>query len=255
MTILRSLVFNVVFFAVGFFLTLWATALRLVAPGRVLGVAILWARTLVAAVRIICGIRLHVQGLEHIPPGAALIASRHQSAFDTFVWLTLVPRCCYVFKHELLRIPLFGPLITAAGMIAVDRTGGGAAIRAMLHQADRAAREQRQIVIFPEGTRSEPGTLGALHPGIAALAARTGLPVVPVATDSGLFWGRRAFRKRSGTIRIVIGRPIPPRTERQALMQALADAMTMLDTSPGDPPLGDRGSSPEIAEFPAKTML
>ena len=126
MTILRSLVFNVVFFAVGFFLTLWATALRLVAPGRVLGVAILWARTLVAAVRIICGIRLHVQGLEHIPPGAALIASRHQSAFDTFVWLTLVPRCCYVFKHELLRIPLFGPLITAAGMIAVDRTGGGA---------------------------------------------------------------------------------------------------------------------------------
>ena len=97
-------------------------------------------------------------GLEHIPPGAALIASRHQSAFDTFVWLTLLPRCCYVFKHELRRIPLFGPLIGPAGMIAVDREGGSAAIRTLLREADRAVREERQIVIFPEGTRSEPGS-------------------------------------------------------------------------------------------------
>ena len=81
--------------------------------------------------RVICGIRLEVSGLEHIPQGAALIASRHQSAFDTFVWLTLLPRCCYVFKDELLRIPLFGPLIRVAGMIAVDRDAGGAAIRVL----------------------------------------------------------------------------------------------------------------------------
>ncbi len=253
MTILRSLAFNAVFFGVGFVLTLWATVLRFAAPHRVLGVAILWARTLVAAVRIICGIRLDVQGLEHIPAGAALIASRHQSAFDTFVWLTLVPRCCYVFKHELLQIPLFGPLITAAGMIAVDRNGAAAAIRAMLHEADRATREQRQIIIFPEGTRSEPGSLGALHPGIAALASRTGLPVIPVATDSGLFWGRRAFRKRPGTIRIVIGHPIPPRTERKALMRALADAMTVLDASPADPPRRAPAAPAEIPEFRSKT--
>jgi 1-acyl-sn-glycerol-3-phosphate acyltransferase len=229
MIVLRSILFNAVFFAVSFAMTLLASLVRIVAPGHVIGVAMLWARILVAAVRIICGIRLDVSGLEHIPKGAALIASRHQSAFDTFVWLTLLPRCCYVFKDELLRIPLFGPLIGVAGMIAVDRNAGGTAIRALLRQADRAVREQRQIVIFPEGTRSEPGSPGALQSGIAALASRTGLPVIPVSTDSGRCWGRRAFRKHSGTIRIVIGDPIPPHTERKALMRALHEAMEAVD--------------------------
>lgn len=229
MIILRSALFNAVFFGVTFVLTLAATLARCLAPERVLDVAMLWARILVAAVRIICGIRLEVSGLEKIPGGAALIASRHQSAFDTFVWLTLLPRCCYVFKDDLLRIPLFGQLIVAAGMISVDRDAGGSAIRALLRGADRAVQEQRQIVIFPEGTRGEPGRPNALQPGIAAMAARTGLPVIPVATNSGRFWGRRAFRKRAGTIRIVIGEPVPPQTDRRALMQALEDGMAAID--------------------------
>src|SRR6202044_1295043 len=135
--------------------------------------------------RIVCGMHLDVVGLQRIPPGAALIASRHQSAFDTFVWLTLLPRCCYVLKHELVRIPLFGRLIVGAGMIAVDRAAGGSAIRTLLREADRAVREQRQIVIFPEGTRSPPGVVGELQPGVAAMAARTRLPVIPVTTNSG----------------------------------------------------------------------
>jgi 1-acyl-sn-glycerol-3-phosphate acyltransferase len=232
MTVLRSALFNVVFFAVGLAMTLLASVARIVAPRRVLDVAMLWARVLLVAVRVICGIRLDVRGLEHIPQGAALIASRHQSAFDTFVWLTLLPRCCYVFKDELLRIPLFGPLIRASGMIAVDRGAGAAAIRVLLREADRAVKEQRQIVIFPEGTRSEPGSPGALQSGVAALALRTGLPVIPVSTDSGRFWGRRAFRKRPGTIRIVIGSPIPAGTERKALMRALDDAMNAVDRVP-----------------------
>ena len=100
---------------------------------------------------------------------------------------------------------------------------------AALRQGDRAVREERQIVIFPEGTSSEPGHPGSLQSGIAALAARTGLPVIPVSTDSGRFWGRRAFRKRPGTIRIVIGSPIPAQTERKALMKALDEAMGTVD--------------------------
>jgi len=229
MNLLRSGLFNAAFYAITLVMTLLATAARVVAPDRVLDVAMLWARCLVASARIICGIRLEVRGLEHIPFGAALIASRHQSAFDTFVWLTLVPRCCYVFKQELRRIPLFGPLIGAAGMIAVDRAGGGAAIRGLLQESDRAVREERQMVIFPEGTRREPGSPIVLQPGIAAMASRTGLPVIPVATDSGQCWGRRAFRKRPGTIRIVIGAPIPARTERRILMRALEDGLGALD--------------------------
>jgi 1-acyl-sn-glycerol-3-phosphate acyltransferase len=229
MITLRSALFNVVFFAVCFALTLPATVVRLIAPDRVLVLAIVWGRTLVAAARIICGIRVEVTGLQHIPQGAALIASRHQSAFDTFVWLTLLPRCCYVFKDDLLRIPLFGSLITAAGMIAVDRGAGAGAIRALLREGDRAVREQRQIVIFPEGTRGEPGRPLALQPGVAALASRTGLPVIPVTTDSGRCWGRRSFRKRPGTIHIVIGAPLPAHTERKALLLALTDCFDALD--------------------------
>ncbi len=109
-----------------------------------------------------------------------------------------------------MRVPLFGSLIAAAGMIPIDRDAGTAAIRILLRESDRAVREGMQIVIFPEGTRSEPGKPEPMQPGILALASRTGLPIVPVATDSGLCWGRRAFRKRPGTIHIVIGEPIPP---------------------------------------------
>ena len=228
MIVLRSTIFNIVFFAVSLVMTLVATMTRVVAPDRVLDVAMLWGRSLVAAVRIICGIRLDVHGLEHIPPGAALIASRHQSAFDTFVWLTLVPRCCYVFKQELRRIPLFGPLISAAGMIAVDRDGGGAAI-GLLREDDRAVREQRQIVIFPEGTRGEPGSPAGVAVRHRGHGGATGLPVIPVATDSGQCWGRRAFLKRPGTIRIVVGAPIPAQTERAALMRALEQGHAALD--------------------------
>ena len=229
MIILRSAVFNVVFFTATFLYTLAAAAVRLVSPGHVLDVVNAWARFLVMAARLICGIRLQVTGRENIPPGAALIASRHQSAFDTFVWLTLVPRCAYVLKQELLRIPVFGGLLVSAGMIPIDRAAGAGAIRALLRQADMAVRQQRQIVIFPEGTRSEPGQPRALQPGVAALARRTGLPVIPVATDSGLCWGRRAFRKQSGTIRIVIGQPIPPTADRPALMRALQAGIGALD--------------------------
>ena len=226
---IRSALFNFAFFAISFALILAATVVRFLAPRHVFYVAVLWARSLIAAVRIICGIRLEVTGFEHIPPGAVLIASRHQSAFDTFVWLSLLPRCCYVLKDDLLRIPLFGSLITTMGMIPVDRGGGGASIRALLRHGNRAVREKRQILIFPEGTRSEPGTPGDLQPGVAALALRTGLTVIPVSTDSGRYWGRRAFRKQPGTIRIVIGEPIPAQTDRKALMQALEVGLGTVD--------------------------
>ncbi|HVZ09852.1 lysophospholipid acyltransferase family protein [Rhodopila sp.] len=229
MVLLRSILFNIVFFTITFLLTFVAEAMRLRGPAHGLVVPMFWARLNLRLLRWICGIRVEVTGLENVPPGAALIASRHQSAFDIFVWLTLVPKCCYVLKRELLRIPLFGPLMLHAGMIAVDREAGGAALRSLLREGERAVREQRQIVIFPEGTRAPPGRIGSLQPGIAALAARLGQPVIPVSTNSGLFWGRRAFRKRPGVIRIVIGEPIPASTPRAALMRSLAQGMSVLD--------------------------
>jgi 1-acyl-sn-glycerol-3-phosphate acyltransferase len=226
MMLLRSTLFNLYFFLLTFVLTVaLATPVRIVAPRRVLDVAMLWARLLVTGLRVICGIRLSVQGLEHLGSGPALIASTHQSAFDTFVWLTLVPRCCYVLKQELLRIPLFGPLMPLAGMIAVDRRGGASAMRHLLREGERAVREERQIVIFPEGTRATPGQQLPLQPGAAALAARTRLPVIPVVTDSGRCWGRRAFQKLPGTIHIRLLKPLSPEAGRDKLRHHLAQAL------------------------------
>ena len=187
MTFLRSAIFNLFFFGVTAVITLVpGTYMRLFAPDRTLDLARLWARIVLGAARVICGIRLEVSGLERLAGDQPrLIASVHQSAFDTIVWLTLVPRCCYVVKQELLRIPLFGALLPITGMIAVDRSGGGATLRALMREGERAKREARQIVIFPEGTRGEPDKILPLQPGVAALAARTRLPVFPVVTELG----------------------------------------------------------------------
>jgi 1-acyl-sn-glycerol-3-phosphate acyltransferase len=226
MTLLRSTLFNLYFFLLSFVLTVTlATPVRLLAPHRVLDVAMLWARLAVAGLRVICGIHLSVHGLERLGPGPALIVSTHQSAFDTFVWLTLVPRCCYVLKQELLRIPLFGPLMPLAGMIAVDRRGGASAMRHLLREGERAVREERQIVIFPEGTRAAPGQQLPLQPGAAALAARTRLPVIPVVTDSGRCWGRRAFQKQPGTINIWLLDPLSPEAGREQIKRCLEQVL------------------------------
>ncbi|MBS0558979.1 MAG: 1-acyl-sn-glycerol-3-phosphate acyltransferase [Proteobacteria bacterium] len=233
MTFLRSVAFNAWFFGVTLLLSLGGSVVSFFAPQTTLGLGILWARLLRGGLRVICGIRVRVVGAEHLPTqGPALIASAHQSAFDTFIWLTLLPRCCYVLKHELLRIPVFGWLLARTGMIAVDREAGSAALRHLLREADRAVAEQRQIVIFPEGTRAPVGAQLPIQPGIVALAARTKLPVIPVATDSGLCWSRRAFFKYPGTITIVVHPPLPPAMPRDALIAALAPRMHSLRPLP-----------------------
>ena len=215
--LLRSALFNTWFFGATLLYGGIGAAIRVWAPHRALGLAQAWARAVLAGARVLCGINIAVTGRENLPQGAALIASQHQSAFDTLVWLTIVPAVSYVFKAELGRLPLFGPLLVPAGQIPLDRAAGMAAIRVLLRGAERAVKDGRQIVIFPEGTRVAPGETVPLRPGIAALSARTGLPIIPVATDSGRLWGRRAFRKRPGTIHVAIGPPLPPAGGQAAL--------------------------------------
>ncbi|HTW26757.1 MAG TPA: lysophospholipid acyltransferase family protein [Acetobacteraceae bacterium] len=222
MTLLRSALFNAWFFGLTFVMGVIGIAVRLIAPQRVIDYAMLWARLVLGGLYRICGIRLVVIGAEHLPrDGAALIASQHRSAFDTLVWLTLVPRASYVLKRELQRIPLFGPLLRPGGQIAIDRGAGAAALRSLLRGAERAASEHRQIVIFPEGTRVAAGANVALHPGVVAAAARLHLPVIPVATDSGRRWSRRAFRKHRGPIHLVVRPPLPAGLGRDELMRRL----------------------------------
>lgn len=239
MIALRSALFNVYFFGVTALLCFTGLPFRWAGSEHALKIPMLWARWVLAGLRAICGIRFEVRGIEYLPrEGPALIASRHQSAFDTLVWFTLLPRCCYVIKQELARIPIFGGLMRPAGMILVDRSARAGAMRHLMREAQRAAGEGRQMVIFPEGTRAEPGRMGTLHPGIAAMAARTGLPVIPVVTDSGHCWGRRAFYKRPGTIHITLLRPIPAGTPRDRLMASLAAAFAQPVRQPVDNSVG-----------------
>ena len=221
---IRSAVFNVWFVGSTIVLGTFGVGVRLVAPKHALWLAQTWARVLLGGARVICGIKMEVIGWEHVPEGSVLIASQHQSAFDTLIWLLLVPRVSYVYKAELSRIPLVGPLLRLSGQIMLDRRAGFAAVKALLRGAERAVADGRQIVIFPEGTRVEPGLDAPLRPGIAALAARTNLPVIPVSTDSGRLWGRQAFIKYPGTVHIVIGPPLPERIGQAALMTALRQA-------------------------------
>jgi len=230
LVLVRSLLFNLAFFgftALGGVLLFPALALS-----REVSLAVVrwWGRQVLVLLRVIAGLEVRVTGREHLPPeGPALIAAKHQSAFDTIIWLALLPRPAYVLKKELLAIPVYGWFAARSGQIGVDRGAGAAAIRSLLRNAEAALADRRQVVIFPQGTRvaARPGTAAdhPYQPGVAALYARSRLPVIPVATDSGRLWPRRSFLKHPGTITIAVLPPIPPGLPRPAFEAALSGAI------------------------------
>jgi len=221
---LRSLAFNIVMFGSGTVLSLCGWVLKYTAPFYVIDLGMLWARISLAALRLFCNVRIDAAGLEHLPQaGPALVAAQHQSAFDTLVWLTLLPRPAYVLKRELLRLPLLGPLLLPSGFIAVDRAGGANALRKMVADCRQAIAAGRQIVIFPEGTRVPPGEQAVLQPGVVALAHALDLPVIPAATNSGLFWGRNAFNKRPGRLQIRVFAPLRAGARREEIIATLTE--------------------------------
>jgi 1-acyl-sn-glycerol-3-phosphate acyltransferase len=226
MRLVRSLLFSLVFYA-GTILFVAAGALAL--PfGRpaVRAVADAWAAFHRACAAVLLGIRSRIEG--EVPEGAMLVAAKHQSMFETIDLVVLLGTPRIVMKQELARIPVWGWLATRYGMIAVDRSGGAAALRRMMKEGERARAEGRPVVIFPEGTRVAPGEAPALQPGFAGLYRALGLPVVPVALDSGRLWPRRSFVKRSGLVTMRFGAPIPPglpRREVEARVHAAINAL------------------------------
>ncbi len=240
MTWLRSALFNAVFFVFTGAGVVLLSPVMLLGREATLGLQSWWARQVLVLLRVLAGIELRVTGREHLPgDGPALIAAKHQSAFDTIVWFALLPRPAYVLKAELLLIPFYGWFSRRAGMIAVDRGAGAAAMRSLLRGATAALEDGRQVVIFPQGTRvaARPGTVEQhpYQPGVTALYARSGLPVIPVATDSGRFWPRRSFRKRPGTLTVAILPPIPPGLDRTRFEADLAGAIEAASDALLDP--------------------
>lgn len=229
MTFLRSVLFNI-------FLVLWTPLVGV--PGfllvwvdraKIWCVTRFWARGVVCAAQKLAGIRYEVLGRENLPEGPFIFACKHQSAWETIAVLMLLDQPAVVLKQELLKIPVFGWYARKVGMIPVDRAGSASALRAMMRAADAARKSGRPIVIFPEGTRSAPGSRPPLHPGLAGIYGALRLPVVPAALNSGLLWGRESFMKYPGMVTVQIHPAIEPGLPRQELTARVHAAINSLE--------------------------
>lgn len=225
MTALRSLAFNAFFYVwVALVVILLIPVLPL--PRRChLAVIAFGVTGIRAGLAVLTGIRMEVRGREHIPPAPVLFAAKHQSAWDTMALHDLCGFPAVVMKRELRWIPLFGWIAVALHSIPIDRTGGAKTIRSLIAQARAAAAAGRSVLIFPQGTRVEPGTRAPYQPGTAALYLQLGLPCVPMALNSGCFWPRRKFLRRPGTIIVEFLPAIPPGLPRARFMARLEDAI------------------------------
>jgi 1-acyl-sn-glycerol-3-phosphate acyltransferase len=218
---IRSAVFNILFY-LNLLALLMAALPTLVMPRRaILSVARLWARINLWLLRVVSGTKVEFRGLEKIPPGPLLVASKHQSLWETFALLLILSDPAYIMKRELMWIPFFGWYTWKAGMIAVDRSRGSQALAEMNARARAELARNRQIIIFPEGTRRPPGAEPRYKYGVAHLYVETGVPCLPVALNSGLFWPRRSFRRYGGTIRVEVLDPIPGGLDKDAFFERL----------------------------------
>jgi 1-acyl-sn-glycerol-3-phosphate acyltransferase len=217
----RSLLFNLLFYLNLAVLLLVAVPSIFMPHWAPLGMARMWGRTTLWLLRVVCRIKVEWRGLDKIPPGGVLIAAKHQSTWETFALVTVLADATFIIKRELMWIPFFGWCAWRAGMIPVDRGAGKAALDAMTAHARTALAQGRQIVIFPEGTRRPAGAAPRYKIGVAHLYAACGVPCVPIALNSGLFWPRRRLIRFPGTVRVEVLDPIPPGRDREVFFAEL----------------------------------
>ena len=212
--VLRSVAFNLLFYLNTVLHVVAALPTFVLPRAAFMTLARSWGRTSNRLLAV-AGTEVELRGLEKIPPGALLVASKHQSVWETFTLLAVFDDPAYVFKRELMWIPVFGWYAWKSDMIPIDRAARGGALAGMIGRARVELARGRQIIIFPEGTRTAPGAPPAYRPGLAHLYAQAGVPCLPVALNSGLFWPRRKFLHYPGTIVLEVLDPIPPGLARE----------------------------------------
>jgi len=223
MLFLRSLVFQIVYYLnLVFWMTLWLPTLPF---GRHVALELgrQWGRTTLWWAEIICGLKHEFRGLENIPKGPVIVACKHQSVWDTFTLPILFPDFSFILKRELIFLPLFGWFLIAAEQIAIDRAKGGKVLPQVVRKAKAIFAQGRQLFIFPEGTRRPPGAPAEYKFGVAHIYAETQTPVLPIALNAGLFWPRRGFYVRPGTVVLEVLPPIAPGLEPRAFFDELQD--------------------------------
>jgi 1-acyl-sn-glycerol-3-phosphate acyltransferase len=221
--LVRSLLFTFLFY-------LWSVVWVLLISPLLLGPRIwmvrswrIWSLGVMLLLRLVCNIRVEFRGQQYMPKTRALIAPKHQCMFDVFAQFAVLPDSCFVTKKELMWIPFFGWYARKGGMISVDRAGAATALRKMVADAKDRFADERQLVIFPEGHRGEPGMPGDYKPGIAALYRELDVPVYPMATNAGVHWPAHGVLRYPGAIVYEYLEPIPPGLKRAEFMRILQD--------------------------------
>lgn len=181
----------------------------------------IWTKMALLGMRYICGIKVVIEGKQNIPTGGALLASKHQSMFDVIIPWRLFSFPALILKTELSRIPIFGWYVMKLKNVAIKRQDGAKALRKMLQDCAALAKQNRQILIFPEGTRVKPGASSSYKPGVAGLYKKMQVPCVPIALNSGLCWPKSGLNFQPGTITVRILPAIAPGLDKKTFMQQL----------------------------------
>jgi 1-acyl-sn-glycerol-3-phosphate acyltransferase len=229
MAALRSLLYAAIFYPATVLWVVVGAPVSLLGRKATLAVVLSWVDLHHMLARHLLGIRVRIEG--EIPPGPVLIAVKHQSMFETLEMVRIAKLPIIVMKKELRDIPLFGFLTWRYGVIPVERSAGAKALRALVEHGREAIASGRAVIIYPEGTRVRVGETPELKSGFAALYRALGLPVVPVALDSGRLWGR-AFVHRSGTVTVRICDTIPAGLPRKEIEQRVHAAINALELGP-----------------------
>ncbi len=242
--IIRSFIFNVLFYAVTIVLLIAALPTFFMPSRAIVEVAKAWGRINLWLLRVVCGLQVEWRGLEKIPKGPLIVAAKHQSTWETFALLSLFVNPLYIIKRELMWIPMFGWYTIKGRMVPVDRGAGSPALVAMTERASAELHRGRQLIIFPEGTRRPAGAEPKYKYGVAHLYAGTNVPCLPVALNSGLYWQRRRFLRYPGKVVVEFLDPIAPGLDRDAFFVRLREVIetaTERLIADGRRELADRG--------------
>jgi 1-acyl-sn-glycerol-3-phosphate acyltransferase len=225
MLALRSLLFAVLFYSLFAVSAVFAALLSVVLPARLPGFARAWSRAWLPIYEAVCGVSYEVRGREHLPKGGCVLAMKHQSVWDTCALFAIFDRPVYVFKSELRWIPFFGWALLRLGCVPVKRGRGKLALDDMVAGTQIALAENKQVVIFPEGTRTMVGQPPKYKTGISYLYEQLGVACVPVALNSGLLWPRRSFLRPPGRIVVEILPAILPGMPRKEMLDHLVEVI------------------------------
>jgi 1-acyl-sn-glycerol-3-phosphate acyltransferase len=220
---IRSVLFDISFYVASFILMVVFLPLMLLPQKAIFWAGRAWVAVAMWLLKLFVGLSYRVEGLSNLPAGPCIVACKHESAWETLIFHSLLNRPGYALKRELMWIPLINLYFWRMGMVVIDRGAGASALKSLLKGARRVIDQGRPLVIFPEGTRGVSGQPTEYQAGVGVLYRDLGVPVVPVALNSGLFWGRRSPLKHPGQITIQFLEPIQPGLPRVEFMAQLTD--------------------------------